>query len=364
MGRGRRTVTVHHVRAALRGAQRLGLDTVPLLQRARIPPLLLADDRARVSPEQFARLVRALHRVTRDEFLGLGTIRSRPGTFAMMCYASLGCPDLGAAVERGARFYRLFPGGPNLALERGASPGREAVFALRGGLGPHEGGLTAAEGHIVAEWLMLIWHRLAGWLIGRRIPLLWAQFAYPPPPYAEDYEPLFGCPPRFGAPRTAAGFDRRWLTAPVVQDEATLQTLLRYAPAGLLSRGEYGTTTVAEQVRHALTGALRTRGGPADGPRARRTARLPELPEVAARLAVSPATLRRRLSAEGTSFQRLKDAVRRDEAVSSLAEGAEPIADLAVRLGFSEDTAFHRAFRRWTGTTPGAYRHETWSQQI
>ncbi|MFI0768391.1 AraC family transcriptional regulator ligand-binding domain-containing protein [Streptomyces sp. NPDC021218] len=76
----------------------------------------------------------ALHRATGDEFLGLATIRSRPGTFAMMCYASLGCPDLGTAVERGARFYRLFPGGPNLALERGAARGREAVFALRGGL--------------------------------------------------------------------------------------------------------------------------------------------------------------------------------------------------------------------------------------
>ncbi|ASQ96192.1 AraC family transcriptional regulator [Streptomyces sp. 11-1-2] len=363
MGRGRRTVTVHHVRAALRGAQRLGLDTVPLLQRARIPPLLLTDDRARVSPEQFARLVRALHRATGDEFLGLGTIRSRPGTFAMMCYASLGCPDLGTAVERGARFYRLFPGGPNLALERGAGHGREAVLALRGGLGPHADGLTAAEHHIVAEWLMLIWHRLAGWLIGRRIPLLWAQFAYLPPPYADDYEPLFGCPPRFGAPRTAAGFDRRWLTAPVVQDESTLQTLLRHAPAGLLSRRAYGTT-VAEQVRHALTGALRARGGRAMSPRGRRTARLPELPEVAARLAVSPATLRRRLREEGTSFQELKDTVRRDEAVSSLAEGGEPIADLAARLGFSEDTAFHRAFRRWTGSTPGAFRHETWSQQI
>ncbi|MBU3868565.1 helix-turn-helix transcriptional regulator, partial [Streptomyces sp. 4503] len=104
--------------------------------------------------------------------------------------------------------------------------------------------------------------------------------------------------------------------------------------------------------------------GPAISPRGRRTARLPELPEVAARLAVSPATLRRRLREEGTSFQELKDTVRRDEAVSSLTEGAEPIADLAARLGFSEDTAFHRAFRRWTGSTPGAYRHEIWSQQI
>ncbi len=117
------------------------------------------------------------------------------------------------------------------------------------------------------------------------------------------------------------------------------------APADLLSRREYGTT-FTERVRRALAPALRSPG----------PARLPEAAEVAARLAVSPATLRRRLQAEGTSYQRLKDAVRRDAAISALAAGREPIAALAARLGFSEDTAFHRAFRRWTGTTPGAYR--------
>ncbi len=51
--------------------------------------------------------------------------------------------------------------------------------------------------------------------------------------------------------------------------------------------------------------------------------------------------------------------MRRDAAIAGLAEGGEPIAELAARLGFSEDTAFHRAFRRWTGTTPGAYRGTT-----
>ncbi|MEH6379787.1 AraC family transcriptional regulator, partial [Streptomyces sp. KLMMK] len=59
---------------------------------------------------------------------------------------------------------------------------------------------------------------------------------------------------------------------------------------------------------------------------------------------------------EGTSYRRLRDQVLREAAVAGLAEGREPIAELAARLGFSEDTAFHRAFRRWTGTTPGAYR--------
>ncbi|TDU76690.1 MULTISPECIES: AraC family transcriptional regulator [unclassified Streptomyces] len=330
---GRRTITVHHVRAVLAGAARSGIDTVPLLQEAQIPPLLLGDDRARITPAQFARLFRALYRTTQDEFLGLSAVPSRPGTFAMMCYASLGCRDLGAAVERAAAFYGLFPGGPELALE---VTGAEARFTVHNDF-------ARDEERFLTECVLAIWHRLSSWLIGRRIPLAYAAFAYPAPPHEAEYEILFGCPVRFGAVRTGAAFDAHWLAAPLVRDEAALDAMLRRAPFDLLSRPEYGTT-VAEQVRRALARQLRS------------SPRLPALGEVAARLAVSPATLRRRLRQEGTSFQQLKDHVRRDAAIAGLAESGEPIAELAARLGFSEDTAFHRAFRRWTGTTPGAYR--------
>ncbi|MFE0135878.1 AraC family transcriptional regulator [Streptomyces sp. NPDC059037] len=328
----RRTITVHHVRCVLRGAERRGVDTVPLLRTAQIPPLLLGDDRARVTEVQFARLFRELYRATGDEFLGLGSAVSRPGTFAMMCHASLGCRDLGAALERGVTFYGLFPGGPDLTLEHNGTGG--AVFAVRNDL-EHD--------HFLAECLVIIWHRLCSWLIGRRIPLHWAEFGHPPPPHKDEYGTLFGCPVRFGAARTGAGFDAHWLAAPLIRDEAALQEMLQRAPFDLLSRREYGTT-VAEQVRRTLARALRS------------SPRLPSLGEIADRLAVSPATLRRQLAQESTSYQQLKDAVRHDAAIAALAGGREPIADLAARLGFSEDTAFHRAFRRWTGTTPGAYR--------
>ncbi|MFI0261389.1 AraC family transcriptional regulator [Streptomyces sp. NPDC017056] len=332
------TIAVHHVRAALSGARRLGIDTVPLLQAARIPPLLLGDERARVAPDRFSRLVREVRRATGDEFLGLGPAPSRHGTFAMMGLACLGCPDLGTALERAVQFYGLFPGGPEMAVTPGSADGA-AVFALRSDLRPYD------EGDFLSECVMIIWHRLSSWLIGRRIPLRRAHFAYPAPAHAHEYGLLFGCEVRFGAPCTAAAFDARWLAAPVVRDEAALTALLRRAPADLLSLREYGTT-VTERVRRTLGQALRTAG----------PARLPEAAEVAARLAVSPATLRRRLQEEGTSYRRLKDVVRRDAAISSLVAGREPIAELAARLGFSADTAFHRAFRRWTGTTPGAYR--------
>ncbi|MEX2985253.1 AraC family transcriptional regulator ligand-binding domain-containing protein [Streptomyces sp. C36] len=330
------TISVHHLRAALGGARRLGIDAVPLLQRAGIPPLLLGDDRARVPAERFADLIRALQHATGDEFLGLGPAPSRPGSFAMMCYACLGCRDLGSAVERAARFYGLFPGGPGLCLERRDG---QAVFTVRDDLRDHP------EGHFLAECVLVVWHRLASWLIGRRIPLLRACFSCPEPPHADEYSLMLGCPVRFGAASTGAAFDARWLAAPLVRDEESLRELLRGAPAELLSRREYGTT-VTEQVRRTFVRALR------EG----RPARLPEVAQLAARLAVSPATLRRRLQEEGTSYQRLKDQVRRDAAIAGLAEGREPIAELAARLGFSEDTAFHRAFRRWTGVTPGVYR--------
>ncbi|KIZ16701.1 AraC family transcriptional regulator [Streptomyces natalensis] len=337
----RLTIAMHFVRAALSGARRRGIDTLPLLQTARIPPLLPADERARVTPEQFTRLIKALHHATDDEFLGLGPYPSRRGTFAMMCHACLGCHDLGAALERAARFYALFPGGPEMAvtLRTGPDGASEAVFSVRNDLRPYD------HGQFLAECILIIWHRLAGWLIGRRIPLHWAQFAHREPPHAAEYGMLFGCPVEFGARHTAAGWDPHWLAAPVVRDEAALTAMLRRAPADLLSRRDWGTT-VAEQVRRTLDRALR-----APSP-----ARLPEAAEVAARLAVSPATLRRRLQAEGTSYRHLKDAVRRDAAISALTAGHEPIAELAARMGFSEDTAFLRAFRRWTGTTPGAFR--------
>ncbi|MFB9511818.1 AraC family transcriptional regulator [Streptomyces purpureus] len=329
----RRTITVHRVRAVLRGARRRGLDTAPLLQAAGIPPLLLGDDRARVTPDQFALLFRALYRATEDEFLGLGSAPSRPGTFAMMCHASLGCRDLGAAIARGTDFYRLFPGGPDLGLEQ---QGSQALFVVRSDLGRD-------EDRFLAECLVIIWHRLCSWLVGRRIPLLRAGFGYPPPPHKDEYEELFGCPVHFGAPVTGAAFEAHWLAAPLVRDEEELAGMLRRSPFELLSRRAYGTTT-GEQAHRALAQALRA------------SPRLPSLGDLAARLAVSPATLRRRLQEEGTSYQRLKDAVRRDAAIAGLAEGREPIASIAARLGFSEDTSFHRAFRRWTGTTPGAYR--------
>ena len=83
---------------------------------------------------------------------------------------------------------------------------------------------------------------------------------------------------------------------------------------------------------------------------------MPTLNDVAAMLYLSPQTLRRRLATEGKSYQGVKDALRRDAAIHLLLRHDLTLEDVAQQVGFSETSTFHRAFKKWTGVTPGLYR--------
>lgn len=335
-----RTVAMHHVRAAVRGAERAGFDIEPLLARAGIATGLLDVERARVSSEQFARLVQQLWSLLDDEFIGFGPAPSRVGTFAMMCHATVHCSkDLRSALRRASEFYALFPAGPEFRLTEEAA-GAEARIEF----GP---GVTAGDpDHFRTETLLIVAHRFSGWLIRRRIPLQRVELAYAAPPHVLEYDLLFGAPCEFGAETTALVFDKTLLNEPVLQDETGIAAFLRRAPQDVLARIDYGSTTAA-RVRRVVGQSL-----PWTTPAA---GTLPTEADVAERLAVSPQTLRRRLTAEGTSFQQIRDQMRRDHAIAALAEGRTPIERISEQLGFSEPSAFHRAFKRWTGSTPRAY---------
>jgi len=93
------------------------------------------------------------------------------------------------------------------------------------------------------------------------------------------------------------------------------------------------------------------------------TALLPEgtatLENIAQRLNLNERTLQRKLAKFGIKFEELLDITRRDEAVRLLREGREPLADIAFQLGYSNQANFNRAFHRWTGNAPMAYRQRT-----
>jgi AraC-like DNA-binding protein len=83
---------------------------------------------------------------------------------------------------------------------------------------------------------------------------------------------------------------------------------------------------------------------------------MPSFEELTGMLNMSPRTLRRRLEKEGTSYQRIKDNARRDVAISSLTRDRMTVSDVAEQVGFSDPSAFHRSFKKWTGLSPGEYR--------
>ncbi|MGE8067960.1 AraC family transcriptional regulator [Pseudomonas sp. NPDC089569] len=328
-----RTIASHFARAVLRGGQRRGYDHSDLLQQLGISPELLDEPRARIAPEQFTQLIQALWLALDDEYLGFGQGRSKPGSFAMMCHAVIHCRNLEKALNRGLLFYSLFPDAPRLTLTR---EGEMIRLSL------DDAGLWDPD-HFLTESLLVIWHRFGSWLIGQRIRLEQATFSYPRPEHGAEYDLLFSCALDFStATQSSLLFHSRYLNMPLLQDERTLKHFLERSPADLLSRPDDGHS-LSSQLRRLLS---------------RDTSPWPDLEAVAAHLHISPQTLRRHLREEGTSFQELKDHLRRDIAIYHLSRNDLPLQQIAEQLGFSEPSAFHRAFKKWTGLTPGAYRSQ------
>ena len=182
---------------------------------------------------------------------------------------------------------------------------------------------------------------VASWLAARRIPLVGVEYRDAAPSHGADTDRIFQTHVRYGAPQYRLWFEARWLALPQVQNEPSLREFLRDAPANLLVRYR-DRTRATDRLRRLLHSRLH--------------GELPSLEQVARELALTPQTLSRRLREEGHSFQALKDDVRRDAAITLLQRPDLTLVDVAAGVGFSEASAFHRAFKKWTGVAPGEYR--------
>ncbi|MET9492440.1 AraC family transcriptional regulator [Nocardia sp. NPDC006630] len=326
-----RTVPIDFVRAAVAMAGRRGVDTAWLLESVGVAPELMAQDRARVTVAQMTRTVQQLWRISDDEMFGLGRQPVPRGTLRLICFGLVVCPDLGSALTRFADYQRLAPGLPPMIAATERSRTRFTV----------DTSILDDPEHLMTSFLLASAHRMMAWGIGRRIPLRQVEFPFPKPRNIGDYDLLFAAPLVFDAGTAALVFDSALLSSPITQTEESLIAWNRNAPADLLSRREYGTS-LSEQVRRILTRGL--------------TGDWPNAEEVARCLAMSPQTVRRKLGEEDTSVTKIREDILRDAAIAGLVRGNETVEELSTRLGFSEPSAFRRAFRRWTGSPPGSYR--------
>lgn len=328
----RDTISIHFVNAALTGVKRLGMDVETLLAHVGIEAELLNHPKARISAEQYMRFVKMLWLVTQDEHVAFDDQPRRLGTFAMMCQLIVHSKTLGSALELCSQFYKLFGDDWTVTLERDKHESR-LVFNVPPEKDPD---------HFLTEGMMMIWHGLSSWLIDRRIPLERTHFSYARPTHAEEYDALFfAAVTQFNMPRTEMTFASDYLDFPVRQNAESLEDFLKTAPANLL---------VKYKNSHSLTSRIR------DILKTHIGEEMPTLNEVASQLYISPQTLRRRLATESKSYQGVKDALRRDVAIHLLLDPQYSLEDVAQHIGFSESSTFHRAFKKWTGVTPGLYR--------
>jgi AraC-like DNA-binding protein len=168
----------------------------------------------------------------------------------------------------------------------------------------------------------------------------YVSFAHEPDDVAE-YARVLHCQIRAKASWNGVVIPKRALDLPLRRRDPVLREWLERQATAILARLP-ATGDACDEVRSVLS--------------AQATAGEMTIDAVARRLSTTPRTLQRRLARGGTSFERLRDEARRQAAELYLSTTALTIAEVTYLLGYSEPTAFHRAFKRWHGTTPQAFR--------
>jgi len=326
------TIAICFVAAALESVHGRDLNADELLANVGLSSSLLQMPQARVSAKHYGALWRAIAAALDDEFFGQDSRRMKVGSFAMLCHAVLSCKTLGAALERSLRFYALILDDISGTAERDAQEARIVLYERVAG---------ASHRVFAHELLLMLLYGVSCWLVGRRIPILRTEFNYAEPAHSAEYRLMYCADLRFNRPNTLLAFDASYLDLPVVQNERSAKEFLRSAPENILLKYKNGSSLAARvrrRLRQFLPGAVA------------------DFEQLADEMGMTPATMRRRLHDEGESYQSIKDNLRRDLAISYLSHSKRSVMDIALELGFSERSAFHRAFRKWTGASPGEFR--------
>lgn len=334
-------VPVKFLNTLLRMAGDRGYDFSAVLVGAGVEfnPLDEADPeyRSEISAMQYSRVYQKVLSLLQDETFGItGSELVAPGAFRMMCYCVISCENLGQAIQRASEFYRtFFDEKSQLYANFSQEYARVGYRTIDREDRPQ---VAAADAYGLS-----VWHRFFGWLCGRPIELKRVDFTGEPPKRQGKYEELFRCPLYFNQTNDLMYFDSACLAWPVVHTEHSLREFLRTAPYQLLIMDNYADgNNLSAQVK-AMIGHDFSEG-------------FPGFEMISSALNMSAPTLRRRLKREGTTFQQLKDDARCEAACLCLNRQELSINEVALQMGFTDPSAFHRSFKKWTGQTPGQFR--------
>ncbi|MGO3325099.1 AraC family transcriptional regulator ligand-binding domain-containing protein [Gordonia sp. (in: high G+C Gram-positive bacteria)] len=324
------TIPMQFFHATIEALSRRDIDIVDAVHESGLDWQAFAADRSRMTPEQATAFVRSLWDQTDDELLGVGPRHLPRGSMRLAALTVIHARDLRSALNRILEFTAVTTG------VHGALMVDDGLATLRLETTPED-----SVDPIIAFSAAAGVHRFSSWLIDAPVTVQSLRFPFDASHLAADYETIFGSPAEFSANEMSISFDAALLSRPVIRNESDLKPYLRDAPGSLFyQRGN--AATVASRVRRILENDPWI-----------------DSEALAGLIFMSAPNLRRRLRGEGTSVRAIQDSILSDRAVEALVHSDESIAEISARLGYSEPSAFRRAFRRWIGSAPTSYRRRT-----
>lgn len=323
------TVLPVATRALVDACGRLGLDTTVVLDRAGLTRRALDDPDARIPAEAADALWREARAATGDPALALHAAEATPfGAFRVLDYLGASGATLGEGLARVATYMPLID--PRASVQVVQEPGAVAL-TLQRRVGPVP---ASAQEYTLAILVSRIRHTA-------REPLAPSvRFTFARPAWAGEYPRVLGTEPTFEASAPAVVVQRQAWNGPTRSGSSQLFAALDLHARTLLAQAK------ADDVVGRVCAAIA----------ASEPGTAPSLAGAARHLGVSTRTLQRQLKERGTEFSALVDEVRRARAEAFLAARDVSIAEVSWLLGFREQSAFARAFKRWTGRSPTRWR--------
>jgi AraC-like DNA-binding protein len=310
-----------------------GIPVEPLLAEAGLSQGLVEVPSEKLPRGAAVRLLEAAARAACDPAFGLTAAELYQPGANVFDYAGVTSPTIEAALTRVCRYARLVDEALSLKLETDG-PLCMVVFRMADGE-------TAPD--VMVEYMLAVGVIAARQWVGFTFPVE-VRFRHAAPVNLATYERVLQGLVRFNAEHDAIVFPKVALSVPVRSANPELLPVLDAQAAKLLAATLSESMALPERVRALLRSELEHGS--------------PTAERMAERLRMSERTLRRRLSEHGTSMKEILDELRRELALTMLTEPNVTIEDVALRLGFSDATAFHRAFRRWTGRTPKSFQDQ------
>ncbi|MFN7917375.1 MAG: AraC family transcriptional regulator [Vicinamibacterales bacterium] len=317
--------------------ERHGHPAADVCRRAGIDAELVRQPNSRVPASVMERLWPLAEQLTGDPDVGLHSAESyNPGALNIVGYVILSCRTAGEALDRLARYAPLLNDGLQVSLvDDGVLT--SCRFAADSSV---DSFLHRSPRHVIetlAAGIAVTLRRLAV----RPLEPVTVTFRHEAPASVGEHLRILGGTVRFGQPADAVVYSGDALEIPFISADPALLDVFE---------GDARRKLDALALRGGVSGRVLAFLG------ARLKGAVPPLAEVASALAMSERSVQRSLSEEQTSYRQLVDEVRKSLALEHLARPGTSATDVAFLLGFSEPSAFTRAFRRWTGSAPTEYR--------